>query len=188
MKIISLHKNYGNLISNASKGDRKAQRELFEMFSPKMLSVCRQYAKNNDDAEEVMLSGFMKVFNHLKDFKNEGSFEGWIRRIMVNESISELRKNKKLRFEDETALENTTEYANYIENKLEVDDIQKMIDQLPGGYKTVFVLYVIEGYKHGEIAEILKITEGTSKSQLSKARNMLQQNINNQNKTAYGTL
>lgn len=90
MKIIPLHKNYSKLIEKASKNDRRAQHQLFEMFSPKMLGVCRQYLKNNDLAEEVMLSGFFKMFTHLKDFKNEGSFEGWIRRIMVNESISQL--------------------------------------------------------------------------------------------------
>jgi len=188
LKIISLHKNYKKLIAKAAKGNRKAQHELFEMFSPKMMSICRQYFKNNDLAEEVMLTGFLKVFNNLKNFKNEGSFEGWVRRIMVNESISQLRKDKKLYFDDESAIENSVNHASYIENELEVADIQKMIDKLPEGYKTVFVLYVIEGYKHGEIAELLKITEGTSKSQLSKARAMLQNNINNQNKTAYGTL
>ncbi len=188
MKIISLHKNYQRLIAKAAKGERSAQREMFDIFSPKMLSVCRQYAKSTDLAEEVMLTGFLKVFENLKNFKNEGSFEGWVRRIMVNESISQLRKDKKLQFDTEGKLENSIEHANYIENKLEVEDIQKMIDKLPEGYKTVFILYIIEGYKHGEIAEILNITEGTSKSQLSKARNMLQQMITNQNNTAYGTV
>ena len=188
MKIISLHKNYKKLIQRAGKGNRKAQQELFEMFSPKMMSICRQYVKNNDLAEEVMLTGFLKVFTNLNNFKDEGSFEGWIRRIMVNESISQLRKDKKLYFDGESALENSVTHASYIDNELEVEDIQKMIDKLPEGYKTVFVLYVVEGYKHGEIAELLGITEGTSKSQLSKARKMLQNSINDQNKTAYGTL
>ncbi len=187
MKIISLHKNYSTLIAKAAKGERSAQCEMFDIFSPKMLSVCRQYANSTDLAEEVMLTGFFKVFENLKNFKNEGSFEGWIRRIMVNESISQLRKEKNFRFDDDGKIENSIEHSDYNENKLEVEDIQKMIDTLPEGYKAVFVLYVIEGYKHGEIAEILNITEGTSKSQLSKARNMLQQKITNQN-TAYGTL
>ena len=97
MKVVSLHKNYKSLISRASKGNQKAQHELFELFASKMLSVCRQYMKNNVLAEEVMLTGFLKVFTNLNSFKSQGSFEGWIRRIMVNESISQLRKDKSRR-------------------------------------------------------------------------------------------
>ncbi|WP_026452551.1 RNA polymerase sigma factor [Aequorivita capsosiphonis] len=188
MKIISLHKNYSKLIEKASKGDRRAQHQLFEMFSPKMLGVCRQYLKNNDLAEEVMLSGFLKMFKNLNNFKNEGSFEGWIRRIMVNESISQLRKDKKLHFISETEIENTQEHSAYIETELEVNEIQKMIDSLPDGYKTIFVLYAIEGYKHSEIGEMLQISENTSKSQLFKARKMLQNRVKQQNNISYGSL
>ncbi len=188
MKIIPLHKNYSKLIAKAAKGDRRAQQQLFEMFAPKMMGVCRQYLKNNDLAEEVMLSGFLKMFTHLKDFKNEGSFEGWIRRIMVNESISQLRKDKKLHFVSETEIENTAAYSTYLETELETNEIQKLIDALPDGYKTVFVLYVVEGYKHGEISELLQISESTSKSQLFKARKMLQNTIKQQNNLSYGTL
>jgi RNA polymerase sigma-70 factor (ECF subfamily) len=143
--------------------------------------------KQTELAEEVMLSGFLKVFTHLKDYKNEGSFEGWIRRIMVNQSISELRKSKKLLFQDEAQLENSIEHVAYIETELEVAEIQKLIDVLPNGYKTVFVLYVVEGYKHSEIAELLKISESTSKSQLFKARKMLQEMVTKQNNLSYGT-
>ncbi len=152
-----------------------------------MLGVCRQYLKNNDLAEEVMLAGFLKMFTHLTDFKNEGSFEGWIRRIMVNESISQLRKDKNLNFVSDTAIENTTEYSTYIETELETDEIQKMIDSLPNGYKTVFVLYAVEGYKHSEISELLQISESTSKTQLFKARKMLQNMVKQQNNLSYGT-
>ena len=176
------------MIEKASKGERRAQHQLFEMFSPKMLGVCRQYLKNNDLAEEVMLSGFLKMFTHLQDFKSEGSFEGWIRRIMVNESISQLRKEKKLNFVSETAIENTTEYSTYIETEFEEAEIQKLIDSLPEGYKTVFVLYVVEGYKHSEISELLQISESTSKTQLFKARKLLQNKVNKQNNISYGTL
>lgn len=188
MKIINLHKNYSKLIEKASQGDRRAQHQLFDLFAPKMLGVCRQYVKNNDLAQEVMLSGFLKMFNHLPDFKNEGSFEGWIRRIMVNESISQLRKDKKLNFVSESAIENTTEYSTYIETEFDEAEIQKLIDSLPDGYKTIFVLYVVEGYKHSEISELLQITESTSKSQLFKARKMLQNKVNKQNNINYGTL
>ena len=187
MKLISLHKNYDRLITKARKGNRKAQHELFQLFSPKMMSVCRQYVKNNDLAEEVMLTGFLKVFTHLPSYEGSGSFEGWIRRIMVNQSISELRKQKKLFFQDESVIENSLGHATDFPLELEVEDIQKLIDTLPEGYKTVFVLYVVEGYKHSEISEMLEITESTSKTQLFKARKTLQALINKENKISYGT-
>ncbi|MCH2489435.1 MAG: RNA polymerase sigma factor [Flavobacteriales bacterium] len=186
MKLVSLHKNYKSLIAKANKGNRKAQHELFEMFAPKMMSVCRQYMKNSQLAEEVMLSGFLKVFTHLSTFTAEGSFEGWIRRIMVNESISRLRKEKKLVFTNETELENSLEHVAYIETALAVDEIQQLIDAMPDGYRAVFVLYAVEGYKHSEIAELLHISESTSKSQLYKARKLLQSKIK-KNNIHYGT-
>lgn len=187
MKVVSLHKNYKPLISRASKGNQKAQHQLFEFFAPKMLSVCRQYMKNNVLAEEVMLTGFLKVFTNLNSFKAQGSFEGWIRRIMVNESISQLRKEKKLIFKDEDYFENSLDLVAYVDTTIEVSEIQKLIDQLPHGYKTVFVLYVVEGYKHSEISEMLEISESTSKTQLFKARKMLQTLINKENTISYGT-
>jgi len=138
-------------------------------------------------AEEVMLIGFMKVFTHLDSFGGQGSFEGWIRRIMVNESITQLRKDKKLGFTAETEIENSMDHVSYIETELEVEEIQQLIDALPNGYKTVFVLYAVEGYKHSEIAELLNISESTSKSQLFKARKMLQSKMIKQNNSSYGT-
>jgi RNA polymerase sigma factor (sigma-70 family) len=187
LKIRSLHKNYSSLIAKARKGNRRAEHELFELFAPKMLSICRQYVKNNNLAEEVMLTGFLKVFTHLKSFQGNGSFEGWIRRIMVNESISQLRKDKKLLFSDDIEIENSMSQVAYVETELEVGEIQLLIDALPDGYKTVFVLYAVEGYKHGEIAELLQISESTSKTQLFKARRMLQAKVNKQNIISYGT-
>lgn len=187
MKLVSLHKNYSALIKKVAKGNRKAQHELFELFAPRMLSVCRQYLKNEDLAEEVMLNGFFKVFTKIESYSEQGSFEGWIRRIMVNESLTELRRQKKLFFKDESVIENSLEHSAEIDSGLEVEEIQKLIDALPDGYKTVFVLYVVDGYKHSEISELLQISEGTSKSQLSKARSMLQAMITKQNNMNYGT-
>lgn len=187
MKVISLHKNYTALIKKAKKGNRRSQHELFELFAPKMKSVCRQYLKSNDLAEEVMLMGFLKVFIRLDTYSGQGSFEGWIRRIMVNESISQLRRDKRLGFSSEKEIENSLDHVAYLETGLEVDEIQKLIDTLPNGYKTVFVLYAVEGYKHGEIAELLNISESTSKSQLFKARKMLQGLVTDQNNISYGT-
>lgn len=185
MKVIQLFKNEQNLIKRAGKNNRDAQRQLYEQHSPKMLSVCRQYVKDLQKAEELMLNGFLKVFTHLKDFRNDGSFEGWIRRIMVRECISYLRTLKKLEFgeEDMTVYGEATDVLN---SEMNAEHIQKMIDALPDGYKTVFVLYAIEGYKHHEISKMLKISEGTSKSQLFKARKMLQEQLQLQNSTEYG--
>jgi RNA polymerase sigma-70 factor (ECF subfamily) len=186
LKVIQLHNNKTELISKAAKHNREAQHVLYELHAPKMLSVCRYYVKDVQKAEEVMLNGFFKAFTHLSSFKNEGSFEGWLRRIMVREAISYLRQQKNVEFMVDE-IEVNYDSSNNINSEIEVAEIQQLIDELPEGYKMVFIMYAIEGYKHQEIAEILKITEGTSKSQLFKARQHLQQKINELNKTGYGT-
>lgn len=186
LKVIPLHKNESALIKKAAKQNREAQHILFEMHAPKMLSVCRYYINDVHQAEEAMLNGFFKVFKNLKTFKKQGSFEGWIRRIMVRESISYLRQKKHIDFLFESDL-STREHSNSIQTNLEVNDIQKLIDHLPEGYRMVFVMYAIEGYKHHEIATLLNISEGTSKSQLFKARKLLQERIKQTNNIGYGT-
>ena len=186
MKVIQLHKNEAALIKKAIKNNREAQHVLFELHAPKMLSVCRYYIKDLQHAEEAMLNGFFKVFSNLKSYKSAGSFEGWIRRIMVRESISFLRQKKQIEFSvEDTDIKN--DWDDSIETSLGVAEIQQLIDGLPEGYKMVFVMYAIEGYKHNEIAEMLNISMGTSKSQLFKARKLLQQQINHINKMSYGT-
>jgi len=186
LKVVQLSRNNTELIQKAAKNNREAQHILYEMHAPKMLSVCRYYVKDVQKAEEVMLNGFFKAFINLNSFKNEGSFEGWLRRIMVRESISFLRQQKPIEFSIED-IENTNDYSNAMETDLEVNDIQQLIDELPEGYKMVFIMYAIEGYKHHEIASMLNISEGTSKSQLFKARQLLQQKIKELNTTSYGT-
>lgn len=141
-----------------------------------MLGVCRQYIKDLHFAEDVMINGFVKVFNHLGSFQNKGSFEGWIRTIMVRESISYLRKRQFVVYDDE-AMETGGDKASMDEGLLDVEYVQHLIDELPEGYKAVFLLYAIEGYGHKEISEMLEISEGTSKSQLFKARKLLQENL-----------
>ena len=186
MKVIQLHNNNTELLKKAAKNNREAQHDLYKVHAPKMLSVCRYYIKDIQNAESVMLNGFFKAFKNLKSFKFQGSFEGWLRRIMVRESISFLRQQKKIEF----SIEDVTipqDYSNNINSEIEVAQIQQLIDELPEGYKMVFVMYAIEGYKHNEIAEMLSISEGTSKSQLFKARQMLQKKIKELNKTSYGT-
>ena len=185
MKVIPLFKNEKQLIARAAKNHRDAQQHLYEKHSGKMLSVCRMYVKDLQHAEDVMLTGFFKVFTHLKDFKHEGSFEGWVRRIMIRESISFLRKKNELEFQEE--MESIkSEGFDTIQAEIDAEHIQQLIDELPEGYKAVFVLYAVEGYKHSEIAELLKITVGTSKSQLFKAKKMLQEQLELINTSSYG--
>ncbi len=145
LKVIQLYKNESQLIKKASQSNRDAQRVLFDLFSPKMLSVCRYYINDIHHAEEVMLNGFYKVFINIKSFKSEGSFEGWIRRIMVRESISFLRKKKQIEFVSDD-IEINYEHTDNINSEIEVAEIQELIDSLAEGYKMVFVMYAIEGY------------------------------------------
>ena len=184
MKIRTLHNQTNQLIADAIQQKREAQQELFTVYSPKMLGVCRQYVKDMHHAEELMLSGFLKVFTHISKFKNEGSFEGWIRRIMVNTCISYLRKKNPIQLTDEDFVFNDQATENL--ETTEIEDIQRMIDSLPVGYKMVFNLYAIEGYKHAEIAQELGITISTSKSQLFKARKWLQAQYLKLNETVHG--
>jgi len=177
LKIISLHNNEKQLIKKSIKGDQQAQKLLYEKFSPKMLGVCRQYIKDLHFAEDVMVNGFVKMFNHLGSYQYKGSFEGWVRSIMVRESISFLRKKQFVVYDDD-AVEVREEVLGPIsDGLLDMEYVQYLIDGLPEGYKAVFLLYAIEGYGHKEIAEMLAISEGTSKSQLFKARKMLQENL-----------
>jgi len=188
LKVIQLHKNNTNLIKKAAKNNREAQQVLFDTHAPKMLSVCRFYVKDFQKAEEVMLNGFLKAFTHLKQFQDTGSFEGWLRKIMVREAISYLRQTKKIEFPvDDIESNQYQESYNNVHSNMDVAQIQQLIDQLPEGYKIVFVMYAIEGYKHQEIADMLNITEGTSKSQLFKARKQLQQQLQVLNSSQYGT-
>ncbi len=186
MKVIKLHKNQTELISRAANNSREAQHQLYQLFCSKMLSVCRMYIKDVHQAEEVMLTGFLKVFTNIHRFRNEGNFEGWIRRIMVREAISFLRGKKGMEFSEEN-MHQFQESANNVESGFEVEHIQSLIDALPEGYKAIFVMHAIEGYKHAEIAELLNIAEGTSKSQFFKARKMLQEKLEFNKNVNYGT-
>lgn len=187
LKVIPLHNNQMELIRKASSKNREAQHVLYEIHAPKMLSVCRYYIKDIHNAEDVMLNGFFKAFTQLHTFKNEGSFEGWLRKIMIREAISFLKQQKNIEFPvDDFSFHK--EPTNNIQTNLALDEIQQCIDELPEGYKMVFVMNVIEGYKHHEIAELLQISEGTSKSQLFKAKQLLQDKINTLNKQGNGTV
>ena len=172
---IKSSKTEDKLLEACRKGDRKAQYELYEKYAPLMFSVCRRYVMQLQEAEDILVCGFTKVFQKLGQFKGQGSFEGWVRRIIVNEALAFIRKNKSMDVEVE--IENAGREPDFqkMSDQLEVEDLEKMIDRLPIGYKTVFNLYAIEGFSHKEIAEKLGISENTSKSQLSRARVHLKQ-------------
>ena len=184
-KVIKLNSET-QLIKQSLKNNRKAQKLLYQKYAPKMLSLCTYYIKDLQQSEEVMLNGFFKVFTKLSKYSNKGSFEGWIRKIMVRESISYLRKKKQLLFTNEIEI-----YGKFIENEVELDiaveDLHHFVNQLAVGCRVVFNLYVIDGYKHAEIAEILQISEGTSKTQLSRARKALRKMISINQKKYHGT-
>ncbi len=162
------------LIAACIKQDRTAQQLLYDRYSSKMFGICKRYVKHREDAEDILIEGFFKVLTHIDRFKGLGSFEGWIRRIIVNESLMFLRKrhNFKHAVEIEKIPEAGTSVS--VEDELAAQDILRLLDELPTGYRTVFNLYVLEGFKHREIAEMLGISINTSKSQLILAKKRLQ--------------
>jgi RNA polymerase sigma-70 factor (ECF subfamily) len=163
-----------DLIEGCIRGDRKMQYELYERFSSKMYGVCLRYAANAEEAQDILQEGFIKVFKKISSYRGDGSFEGWIRRIFVNTAIEHF--GKKAYLQPITEQEENTIEGKYISvlDKLAEKDIIKLIQQLSPGYRTVFNMYVVEGYTHKQIAEALNISEGTSKSQLSRAKLILQ--------------
>ncbi len=163
-----------DLIQGCLQGDRRMQEELYRRYAPKMYAVCLRYAGNAMEAEDILQEGFIKIFKKLSSFRGDGSFEGWIRRIFVNTSIEHFRRKNYLQPVTEKE-ENTIEgkYLSVLDTLAE-RDILDLIQQLSPGYRTVFNMYVIEGYTHKEIGEMLGISEGTSKSQLSRAKVILQ--------------
>ena len=163
-----------DLINGCLKDDRRMQEELYRRFSPRMYAVCLRYAGNAEEAQDILQEGFIKVFKKLESFRGEGSFEGWVRRIFVNTAIEHFRRKRYLQPVTEKE-ENTIEgkYLSALDGLAE-KDILALVQQLSPGYRTVFNMYVIEGYSHKEIADMLNISEGTSKSQLSRAKVILQ--------------
>jgi RNA polymerase sigma factor, sigma-70 family len=179
-------------VERCKKQDRQAQKELFDAYSRKMLSLCCRYIKDRAEAEDIMITSLAKVFGKIDQYKGEGSFEGWMRRIVVNEALSHLRRNKNMYLETDLEMADRQPDFQQLENTLEAEDLLKLIAALPSGYRVVFNMYAIDGYSHKEIAEQLGINENTSKSQLSRARAYLQRNLveiegqKNQNIIQYG--
>lgn len=154
------------------------QEELYNRFAPKMYAVCLRYANNSNDAQDLLQEGFIKVYRNLHRFRAEGSFEGWIRRVFINSSIEHFRKKSAQLSTVSDKEENTIEDTDISAlDSLAEKDIIRLIQELSPGYRTVFNLYVVEGYSHREIGELLGISEGTSKSQLARAKAILQKKV-----------
>ncbi|MFT5824115.1 MAG: RNA polymerase sigma-70 factor (ECF subfamily) [Crocinitomix sp.] len=169
------------IVDGCIRGKRKFQKKLFEKYYGKMMAICYRYAKDSDEAQDMVQNGFIKVFKKLDVYNFEGSLEGWIRRIMVNTAIDQIRKNKRNPFliEDEDRVQNVEEDVPFsteedeFYSKLKAKTAIKAISELSPAYKMVFNMYVIEGFTHKEIADYLGISEGTSKSNLAKAKQKL---------------
>lgn len=166
------------LVKKCLEGDQRAQRALFDKFAPKMLGVCIRYTKDIEEAQDVLQDGFVKVFTKLNKFSGEGVLEGWVRRIMVNTALDQIRKNVK--FQDDISLDKVDfkiEGDGHVIEQLMEEDLLKLINEMPPGYKAVFNMFAIEGYSHKEIADEMGISENTSKSQYSRARAYLQMKL-----------
>ena len=172
------------LIKGCIRRDRVAQKHLYDTHSSKMYGIAYRYVKNAMEAEDVLIVAFTKVLDRIEQFKGEGSFEGWIRRVVVNEALTYLRKNRSMYLERDLEVADREPDYNSISDHLEVEDLLNMIQELPNGYQMVFNLYAIDGYSHKEIAEQLGISENTSKSQLSRARTYLQKLLIDRERTS----
>jgi len=171
--------NLDDIIKGCVSGKREEQAQLYNMFADRMYAVCLYYSKDQTEAEDLLHEGFIKVFKSISQYRKEGSFEGWIRRIMINTSLEKFRKHNQL-----YPVDNVYDYVEDIGyediiSKISFDDLLQMIRELPPQYRMVFNLYVMEDMPHKEISKIMGITEGTSKSNLSRARNLLQEKVIN---------
>jgi len=162
------------LVKDCLKGKIQAQRQLYELYAEPMLGVCYRYTRSMRDAEDVLQDGFLKVFQHLGQYKQQGELGAWIRRIMVNTALNFLKRNRK--YQEEMFF--TEEYLHPVidetpVHRLEAKELADLVRQLPHGYQVIFNLYAVEGYNHVEIGEMLGISDGTSRSQYARARKLL---------------
>jgi len=165
------------LIKACMRGDSAAQRELYERYAPKMMGVCMRYARDEAEAEDILQESFIKIFQHIKKYNFQGSWEGWLRRIVINTAIDHLRRQKHTQYQLSIEQDQVKEVAASEVDQLELEYLYQIIQELPAGYRLVFNLYAIEGYAHKEIAEQLSISESTSRSQYTRARAILMQRI-----------
>ncbi|HEX2921733.1 MAG TPA: sigma-70 family RNA polymerase sigma factor [Bacteroidales bacterium] len=167
------------IIEGCAKHDRIAQQELYDQYSRFLLGVCMRYATDRSEAEDILQESFLKIFFSIKDFSGSGSFIGWLRKVAVNTAITHYHRNLKFRYhlEIEEYVSIEAGVSSFEEDFFTSDELQKVLNDLPAGYRMVFNLYAIEGYKHKEIAEMLGIDVNTSKSQYSRARSALREKL-----------
>jgi RNA polymerase sigma factor (sigma-70 family) len=173
--MISDYMSDEELVLGCVRKEPQAQERLFKTFSGRMLGLCSRYTDSIEEAEDIMQDAFVKIFQKIDTFRGNGSLEGWMKRIMVNTALDAFRKNKNFRHSiDIDTIEYTSETHQHVLESIGAKDLMKLMKTMPKGFRTVFNLYAIEGYAHKEIAEMLEITESTSKSQYSRARVYLQ--------------
>ncbi|WP_374950965.1 RNA polymerase sigma factor [Mucilaginibacter sp.] len=160
------------------KNDRKQQEMFYRLLAPKMLAVCMRYAKDKDEAQDILQEGFIKMFKHMHNYRGEGSLEGWIRRIMVHSAISRYRKAKTMVLVDDFDEQGIPVIISYNNNTLEVNDLLRLVQALPKMYRSVFNMYAIEGFSHQEIGSKLGMTELLSRTTLHRARTILKDKLN----------
>lgn len=179
-KVISESNQYINepdLIRGCLAGDSRMQEVLYNRFAPKMYAVCLRYSNNTEDAQDLLQEGFIKIYRNLDRFRAEGSFEGWVRRVFVNTSIEHYRRKMNISSTSEREEALVEDHSWNALDKLAEKDIIRLVQDLSPGYRTVFNMYAIEGYSHKEIGNMLNISEGTSKSQLARAKGILQKRV-----------
>ena len=176
-----LHLTLDQLIQGCKKKDAKAQAELYKRFSGVLFSICLRYSPNKVEAEDSLQDAFITIFNKAEQFKEKGSFEGWIKRITVNTVLQKYGKQKVFAINDEAQIEDTAS-EDVVDNGLPLDYLLSIIQELPQRYRLVFTMYVMDGYSHKEIGEMLGISDGTSKSNLARARGILKTKIDEYNK------
>lgn len=165
------------IIKECISGNVRAQEKLYRMFAPKMFGVCLRYSRDRGEAEDNLQEGFIKVFTNIDSFRHEGSFEGWMRRIMVNVALSKYRKNNILYPVENIGDHDMPQFSDNIFEKFGAEELIELIRQLPERYRMVFNLYVMEGMNHQEISQMMNISVGTSKSNLSRARDILKRKV-----------
>lgn len=170
--------DFSTIIAGCIKNERKAQKQLYDAFSAAMLGVCARYASDIADAEDILQEGFLKIFDNIKSYSGTGNFAAWVKKIIVNTAITHYHKHKKHHFNDDLdeVKEKVPDDRSADEGIVE-DDLYRVLQRLPEGYKIIFNLYAIEGYKHKEIAEKLNIEESTSKSQYLRAKKWMQKEL-----------
>jgi len=165
------------LIKECASGNVRAQEKLYRTFAPKMFGVCLRYAKDRTEAEDNLRDGFVKVFENIRNFRHEGSFEGWMRRIMVNVSLGKFRKQNLLHPVEDIGQYEEAQVSEDVFARMGADDLMELIQQLPPRYRMVFNMYVLDGLNHQQISEEMNISVGTSKSNLARARDLLKRKV-----------